>query len=82
MHRERHRPVAAYTAVELRERIRTLEEGLVQVARGVQFSDRGVTYNSASELRERIEYFRQKLASLTGARRKQSKGIASKGIFD
>lgn len=73
--------MAPYTEAELRSRIRTLEEGLVQVAKGIQFSDRGVTYNSAQEIRERIDYFRIKLASLTGDRRKQSRGIASKGVF-
>lgn len=69
-----------YTETEFRERIRTLEDGLVQVARGVNFSDRGVTYNSAEEIRGRIRYFQDLLAQAIGGRSRQSIGVSCKGF--
>lgn len=71
----------AYTEAELRERIRTLEDGLLLVEKGVQFADRGVTYNSASELQSRLSYFKGLLRELLGSRSKQSVGYTSGGGF-
>lgn len=73
--------MAAYTEDELRERIRTLEDGLLLVEKGVQFADRGVTYNSSHELRDRIAYFKGLLSSLLGGRSKQSVGYAARSGF-
>ena len=71
---------AEYTEAELRERIRTLEDGMLLVERGTTFADRGVTYNSANELRDRIEYFKGLLNEHLSGRCKQSYGVASKGF--
>jgi hypothetical protein len=78
-------PPIPYTADELRDRIRTLEDGLLQVAKGVQFADRGVTYNSAAEIRERIDYFSGQLTQLTSGasvvpRSKQTLGVSRNGF--
>lgn len=73
----------AYTEAQLRERIETLEAGLLLVEKGVQFGDRGVTYNSSSELQSRIAYFKGLLRELLGGRSKQSVGYAARsGYFD
>lgn len=72
----------AYTEDEIRARILTLENGLVQVAKGVTFADRGITYNSAAEILERIGYFRGLLLDLgtTPVRSRQSRLVGSKGL--
>jgi len=72
--------VAEYTVDEIRTIIRTLESGLVQVRKGVQFVDRGVTYNSAEEIFSRIRYFQSLLRGFTDGRPKQSLGVACKGF--
>lgn len=71
-----------YTEEELRARIRTLEEGLLQVAKGVTFADRGVQYHEAAELQERIAYFRGLLGQLSTVttRPRQFHGVGSKGF--
>jgi hypothetical protein len=70
----------AYTEEQLRARIETLESGLLQIAKGVTFADRGVQYNSAAELIERIDYFKRLLAELAPTRSKQTYLSAAKGF--
>jgi hypothetical protein len=75
-----------YTVDELRERIRTLENGLAKIEKGVQFADRGVTYKTADELTPSLVYFKDQLAALlaTGTtvpvRSKQTFGTSSNGF--
>lgn len=71
----------AYTEAQLRERIQTLEDGLLLVEKGVQHADRGITYNSSNELQSRISYFKGLLRELLGGRSKQSVGYASGSGF-
>ena len=75
-----------YTVDELRERIRTLEDGLVKIEKGVQFADRGVTYKTADEITPSLVYFKNELATLlapgatTPARSKQTLGVSRNGF--
>ena len=75
-----------YTEDDIRARIRTLEDGLAKVEKGVTFADRGVTYKTAAELTPSLVYFRGLLAEVlaTGTtvptRSKQTFGVASNGF--
>lgn len=75
-----------YTEDELRARIRTLEDGLLQVLKGASFADRGVQYKTAAELEPSIAYFKGLLTSVLddgsaiSRRSKQTYGVLSSGF--
>lgn len=70
----------AYTEADIRARIEKLEKGLVQVASGVTFVDRGTTYRRVSEIEAQIAYWQRKLRSLIGGRSKITYLSAEKGL--
>jgi hypothetical protein len=72
----------AYTVEQIEAKIATLETGLVQVARGVTFADRGVTYKSPDELEQAIAYWQRKLAEASGTTRraKQTYMVGGRGL--
>lgn len=67
----------AYSEADLVTNITALESALARGERTVQFSDRSVTYASATELKERIDYFVGLLRQVQGGRSKQSFGYAA-----
>ncbi len=72
----------AYTDADLAARIAALETALAREERVVQFADRSVTYTSKAEIYEALNYFKRLLteAGASGARRKQTLGVAAKGF--
>lgn len=69
----------AYTEADLLARITALETAFDRHERTVKFADREVTYSSASEIKERINYFKTELRGLRRGGR-QFRLVGDKGL--
>jgi len=66
-----------YTVDQVTAIITALEAGLAHPEHMVTFADRSVTYGTALEITERIQYFQRILDGLSGGRAKQTFAVAS-----